>query len=168
MRPKSSDKLLASLEKLRRAVELYSDPQLRSAVIKELDQLVRALSDIRARLTSASVPERISATIAALQEVVEFLERAKSDEVLQMAFSEMRTTRARQTRRASIKEPIEIAPNLTNQQIRELLQRELSKAELAEIAKQRSISVGKRTKNDLRAAILDFIERQEGYERLHA
>lgn len=60
-----------------------------------------------------------------------------------------------------------ISPNLTNEQIRKLLEKDLSKAELKEIAKQRSIFVGKCTTNDeIRIRILRNLERQEGYALL--
>ncbi len=162
MRLKRSNRLLDSLKKLRRALEIYCDARSRSAAINELDQVILGLSDMRTKLTHASAPEKTSATLAALDEILGFLERAKSDSTFQVTFSETVTTRPRQNHNS------QIPPNLTNQQIRELLQRDLSKSELEEIAKQRSISLGKRSKSHLRSAILDFIERQESYERLRA
>jgi hypothetical protein len=61
---------------------------------------------------------------------------------------------------------INIADNLTNKQIRELLEKDLSKAELKAIAEQRSIAVGKSTNNEIKRRILKNLERQEGYELL--
>ncbi len=60
----------------------------------------------------------------------------------------------------------EIPANLTNEQIRKLLEKDLSKAELKEIARQRSISVGKYTNEEIKRRILRNLERQEGYARL--
>jgi hypothetical protein len=57
----------------------------------------------------------------------------------------------------------EIPENLTNEQIRRLLERDLSKAELKTIALQRSISVGKFTNEEIKRRILRNLERQEGY-----
>jgi len=61
---------------------------------------------------------------------------------------------------------VSIASNLTNKQIRALLEQDLSKAELKAIATQRSISVGKFTKEEIKRRILKNLERQEGYEML--
>ncbi len=60
----------------------------------------------------------------------------------------------------------EIPANLTNEQIRKLLEKDLSKAELIEIARQRSISVGTYTKEEIKRRILRNLERQEGYALL--
>jgi hypothetical protein len=61
---------------------------------------------------------------------------------------------------------VNIASNLTNKQIRALLETDLSKAELKTIATQRSISVGKSTNEEIKRHILRNLERQEGYELL--
>ena len=53
-----------------------------------------------------------------------------------------------------------------NDKIRALLNKDLSKAELKAIAAQRSISIGKSTKEEIKRNILKNLERQEGYERL--
>lgn len=59
-----------------------------------------------------------------------------------------------------------IASNLTNEQIRELLKKDLSKTELRAIAAQRSISVGKYTNEEIKRRILKNLERQESYSIL--
>ena len=59
-----------------------------------------------------------------------------------------------------------IASNLMNEQIRALLEKDLSKAELKAIAEQRSIAVGKSTNKEIKRRILKNLERQEGYELL--
>ena len=61
---------------------------------------------------------------------------------------------------------LEIAKNLTNGQIRVLLEKDLSKAELKEIAEQRAISVSGVRKDDLKRRILRNLKRQEDYEIL--
>jgi len=58
------------------------------------------------------------------------------------------------------------ALNLTNDQIRALLEKDLSKAELKAIAAQRAIPVGKSTNEEIKRDILKNLERQEGYGRL--
>lgn len=60
----------------------------------------------------------------------------------------------------------EIPANLTNEQIRRLLEKDLSKVELKAIAQQRSISVGKYTNEEIKRRIFRNLERQEGYTRL--
>ncbi len=105
--------------------------------------------------------------IGNIKELLEFLEDAKSDDSFQMALSDILKANLRASERSPLRrEPIEIPPNLTNQQIRDLLARDLSRAELAEIAKQRSISHAKRSREELRAAIMSFVDRQEDYNRL--
>jgi len=61
---------------------------------------------------------------------------------------------------------VEIPNNLTNEQIRTLLEKDLSKAELKAIAGQRAISVGKSNNEEIKRHILRNLERQEGYGRL--
>lgn len=61
---------------------------------------------------------------------------------------------------------VEIKQNLTNEQIRSLLEKDLSKAELKAIAAQRSISTGKSTNEEIKRHILKNLARQEGYELL--
>ncbi len=60
----------------------------------------------------------------------------------------------------------EIPANLTNEQIRRFLEKDLSKAELKVIAQQRCISAGKYTNEEIKRRILRNLERQEGYTRL--
>jgi 5-bromo-4-chloroindolyl phosphate hydrolysis protein len=55
---------------------------------------------------------------------------------------------------------------MTNDQIREMLKKDLSKTELKEIAVQRSISTTNLTKEEIKKRIIKNLERQEGYERL--
>lgn len=61
---------------------------------------------------------------------------------------------------------MEIPVNLTNEQIRKLLEKDLSKVQLKLIAKQRSISVGKYNNEEIKKRILRNLERQEGYIKL--
>ena len=58
--------------------------------------------------------------------------------------------------------PIHIPPNLTNEQIREFLAKDLSKSELKAVAAQRGISPGKRSDEEIRRVILRALERQGG------
>ena len=64
------------------------------------------------------------------------------------------------------RQPVEIPNNLTNEQIRGLLENDLSKAELKAIAGQRAISVGKSNNEEIKRYILRNLKRQEGYGRL--
>lgn len=61
---------------------------------------------------------------------------------------------------------VEIKQNLTNEQIRSLLEKDLSKTELKAIAAQRCISVGKYTNDEIKLRILKNLERQESYSIL--
>jgi hypothetical protein len=64
------------------------------------------------------------------------------------------------------RQAVEIPSNLTNGQIRRLLESDLSKAELKAIAAQRAIAIGKSTKEQVKRDILKNLDRQEGYQRL--
>lgn len=72
------------------------------------------------------------------------------------------------TTHRSKKQPVEIAPDLTNEQIRLLLEQDLSREELESVAAQRAISTGNSNMTDIRRDILKNLERQEGYARLAA
>jgi hypothetical protein len=61
---------------------------------------------------------------------------------------------------------IQIPNNLTNDQIRALLEQNLSNSELKAIAAQRAISVDKSNNEGIKRSILKNLERQEGYGRL--
>jgi GTP-sensing pleiotropic transcriptional regulator CodY len=64
--------------------------------------------------------------------------------------------------------PVEIACDLTNDQIRLLLEQELSRSELESIAGQLAISTTSSNMKAIRRDILKNLERQEGYSRLAA
>jgi len=162
----SADSLSPRLRKLLKAVELYCRADLRSNAIKELDGVIDILSKLRNGLQDESLRERGLVAIESISQVLRFLEAAKSDNSFQVALSDILRSRGRATGKRPNPEPVEIPPNLTNQQIKELLERNLSKAELMQIASQRSIATGKRTLKEVRAAILSFIDRQESYEHL--
>ena len=97
-----------------------------------------------------------------LEQVIGFLKHAKSNEALQTLIALAGINLVAKTKR----QPIEIPSNLTNDQIRVLLQKNLSKAELKTIATQRSISVGELSVAGIKHSILKNLERQEGYGRL--
>ena len=59
-----------------------------------------------------------------------------------------------------------IPDNLTNEQIRNLLEKDLSRNELNDIAEQRAISVSGKKISKIRQDILRNLDRQEGYMRL--
>ena len=102
-------------------------------------------------------------TIAAgyLDEVIKFLELAKDDQAIATLIADALQSRPAKPPRI----PTEIPANLTNDQIRELLAKDLSKGELKALAAQRGISAGKRSEEDVRRDIRRALERQE-YERL--
>jgi hypothetical protein len=64
------------------------------------------------------------------------------------------------------RQPVEVASNLTNEQIRALLEKDLSKDELKAIAAQRAISIGELNREEIKRSILKKLERQESYGRL--
>ena len=166
MKTDITDSLSGNLKKLLSAVESYSNDELRAGVIRDLDRMVDTLSRLRNSLHEGPLREKSGGAVAGINQTLEFLEAAKSDTGFQALLLALRKAPPRKRAKVSKPGPIEIPPNLTNQQIREFLNRELSKAELAAIAKQRSISSTKQSKERLRATILSFIDRQESYDQL--
>jgi hypothetical protein len=149
------------LSRIQEELEFVSQPESRANFKKHLDDLIGLLSKLRAGLLDPSLEARAAEIHRPLEQVISFLEFAKYDETLNALLS---------FRKAKLSRPkrpqIEIANNLTNEQIRSLLQNDLSKAELKAIAAQRAISVGKSTNKEIRQNILRNLERQEGYQRL--
>ncbi len=162
MRRVHSKGLLASLKRVREAVLVYGDAARWSEVGKELDTLITVLSELRETVNSQTSLGDVAPVAAAVDTVIAFLQGARGDSLFRMAASPALGQRSR--RAADTKIP----SNLTNDQIREFLRQDLSRAQLEEIARQRSIALGAKSKEDLRSAILSFIDRQESYERLHA
>jgi hypothetical protein len=141
---------------------LYADTELWSAVAGELDNLIPVLSGLRARVASGPGAGDGASVAAAVDTIISFLERARQDDLFKVAWPQSPGHRRKDAGDAPI------PSNLSNEEIRSLLRRDLSKAQLAELARQRSIPVGKNSKAELRSAILSFIEKQESYARLHA
>jgi carboxylesterase type B len=166
MKARSADALLGKLAALKSLLKNLLDLDSQSAAAKEIGTMVETLLEVRARLTSADFQEKASQLIPALDQVLLFLEGAKSDKSLQSIVSQALCRRPRKPRTASTKVTPSIQPSMTNQQIRDIIQQDLSRADLEQIAKQRSIATNGRSKTALRSAIMDFISRQESYEIL--
>jgi hypothetical protein len=166
IKTETMDSLSLQLQKLLKAAEFYGNADLRSKVIRELDHTIDILSKMRNGLMEESLREKSLGAIESIRQILQFLEDAKSDKSFQVMLSDILS--ASVTEKRPDAESVEIPPNLTNQQIKDLLERNLSKAALKQIAEQRSISSGKRSIKEIRAAILSFIERQESYDQLRA
>jgi hypothetical protein len=161
------DSISLRLRQLLGAAELYSKEDLRTRIVAEIDRIIDVLSNMRKGLADDSVRAKSVDVIESISNVLEFLEQSKSDQTLQVVLSGFLSphTHAKPELRHK-REAVVIIPDLSNGQIRELLKKDLSKAELKQIAVQRSISVGKRSAQELRAAILSFIDKQESYDLL--
>ncbi len=162
MKSNPSKNLISKLIQIKAELEFLDRPESKAAFIKNLDDMIAALNRLRAGLTNQSLETRAAEIHRPLEQVIEFLEFAKSDEVLKTLLLPARKAVAVKPKRQAV----EIASNLTNEQIRALLEKDLSKAELKAIAAQRSISVGKSTNEEIKRVILKNLERQEGYGRL--
>jgi len=160
MKSDPSKNLISKLKRISGDLEDFANPESKAAFLKNLDYLIAALSRLRSGLLNPSFEERTADIQKSIEQVIEFLESAKSDELIRTLLS--RTQKVSKPKR----QPIEIPNNLTNEQIRSLLQKDLSKGELKAIATQRSISVGKLNNEGIKRDILRNIDRQEGYERL--
>ena len=154
--------LISPLLKVAENMRLVSDPDSRASTLRSLDLLIANLTRIRSELSNPDIQKRASDVRGPLNQVIEFLNNARSDEAL-MALVLMAAPGGKQRPK---RVPVEIPANLTNQQIRALLEKDLSKDELRAIAAQRAISVGKSSTEQIRRDILRNLERQEGYGRL--
>lgn len=154
--------LFSALNRVKREMDIFVRPEARAGLIKVVDDLIASLKRLRDDLGKASLEARTAEISGPLGTVISFLEQAKSDESLQTLLS----LAGLSTATASKREVVEIPSNLTNDQIRALLEKDLSKAELKVIARQRGISVGKLNNLEIRRSILKNLERQEGYARL--
>jgi hypothetical protein len=166
MKARSADAFLGKLTALRSLLKNLQDLDSQRVAAKEIDTVVETLLEVRARLTSADFQEKASQLIPALDQVLLFLESAKSDKGLQAIVTQALSRHPKKPRRVATEATPIIQPGMTNQQIRDLLQQDLPKADLEQIAKQRSIGRNGLSKTALRSAILEFINRQESYEVL--
>ncbi len=162
MKSDPNKNLISKLNRIREELEALENPELKSAFLKSLDDLIAVLSHLRTMLTHPSLEVKAREIRESLEQVIGFLEFAKSDESFRTLLSLGRKTRTPKPKR----QPVEIPNNLTNEQIRTLLKEDLSKEKLKAIAGQRKISVGKSSKEEIRKDILRNLDRQEGYGRL--
>ena len=162
MKSDANQNLISKLNRIREELEVLASPESQNAFLKRLDDLIEALSLLRAGLAKQSLQARAEEIRKPIEEVIVFLEFAKSDETLRSLLSNARKLANQNPKR----QPIEIPGNLTKEQIRALLEKDLSLAELKAIAAQRAISVSKSNPVQIKENILKNLERQEGYERL--
>ena len=162
MKSNPSKYLISKLNRIKEELEVLAHPESKGAFLKNLDDLIVALNRLRAGLTNPSLEAKAAEIHRPLEQVIGFLEFAKSDETLKTLLLPVRKTVAAKPKRKAV----EVASNLTNDQIRALLEKDLSKTELKAIAAQRSISIGKSTNEEIKRDILKNLERQEGYGRL--
>ena len=162
MKSNPSKDLISKLNRIKEELEVLVRPESKAAFLKNLDGLIAALDRLRTGLTNPSLEAKAAEIHRPLEQVISFLEFAKSDEILKTLLLPVRKTVAAKPKRKAV----EVASNLTNDQIRALLEKDLSKAELKAIAAQRAIPVGKSTNEEIKRDILKNLERQEGYGRL--
>ena len=162
MKRNQTNSLVAQLNRIKCDLAPLADPESKAAFLRNLDELVARLNTIRAQLLNPSSEAKLSEIGGPLQQVIDFLELAKTDELLGVFLSDEVPTRFVKPKRA----PIEIRADLKNDQIRGLLAQNLSRQELKAIAAQRGISVGKASEEEVKREILRVLDRQENYERL--
>ena len=163
MKHNDSNSVIAQLKRIKHDLEVFCDPDSKAAFLVALDELISRLHAIRVQMQNSEPGRRLSEIGRPLDQVVSFLEYAKTDELLGVLLSD---ALASNNNGRPKRIPIEIPSDLKNNQIRELLSRDLSKAELKAIASQRGISVGKKSEKEVKADLLSALERQEGYQRL--
>lgn len=164
MKNKQNNDVVAKLNRIKAELGVLGCSESRAAFLQSLEELIVSLTRLRTELSDPSLEAKAAEVKTPLDQVIKFLELAQSDVVLQALLSLTGITVAKKTKRQAV----EIPGNLTNEQIRTLLQKDLSKAELKAIAKQKSFPVGKLSISDMKHYILKNLERQEGYGRLGA
>jgi hypothetical protein len=162
MKTNRANNLVALLNRINDDLDAFSNPDARAAFLDKLDSLIIRLNAIRAKLTNPAMEDQLSEIGNQLEQVINFFECAKTDELLGILLSDALEARSPRPKRTAI----EIPADLQNDQIRSLLQQDLSKQELKVIAAQRGISLGNAKDEEVRRNILRAIDRQEGYERL--
>ncbi|MBV9657030.1 MAG: hypothetical protein JO295_02865 [Verrucomicrobia bacterium] len=157
----SKNDLVAKLERFADSLGLTADEASRADAVRKVDAVIEGLSKLRQALIAEDLINKAAAVRPAIAQVVEFLESAKHDERLTALLVSIKSGEKPPKRK-----PIEIPAELSNEQIRELLQQELSSRELQAIAAQRAISVHAANRNEIKQAILGNLNREEGYQRL--
>jgi hypothetical protein len=160
MKSEPSGNLVSKLRRISEQLEEFATGESKASVLKNLDYLIAAMNRFRGALLAQAFEEKTATIQKSLGEVIGFLEFAKSDEFLRTVL--LSAEKGSKPKR----QPIDIPNDLTNEQIRSLLERNLSKPELKAIATQRSISVGKASIEEIKRDILKHMEREDGYERL--
>ncbi len=164
MKSNPSKNLISKLNRIREELEFLASPESKAAFQKSLDDLIADLNRLRAGLANPSLEAKAAEIQGPLEQVIGFLEFAKSDDVLKTLFLHTPESVTAKPKRQAV----EIPDNLTNEEIRALLEKDLSKAELKAIAAQRAISIGKSTNDEIKQDILKNLQRQEDYGRLAA
>jgi hypothetical protein len=162
MKTKQAKSLEAMLLKISSNLNLLTHPTSRAEVLKDVNDLIGSLTRLRSELNNPAIQKQAADVREPLSDVIKFLEFARGNDVLNALIALPQEPRKRKPKRT----PVEIPANLSNQQIRALLEKDLSRSELAAIAAQRAISVGKSTTEQIKKDILRNLERQEGYGRL--
>jgi len=162
MKSTKKNNLLSTLCQIRQELGLVAQPESREALVNNLADLISSLRTLQAKLTDPAFVGLATEAIQPLDQVIQFLEIASVDSVLHPLLLPNR--KGVQTKPKRL--PIEIPENLSNQQIRAILEKDLSRAELKIIASQRGISIGKSNSKTIKQDILKNLDRQEGYERL--
>lgn len=162
MKSNPTKNIVSKLIHIGEELEYLTRPESKAAFQEKLDGLIAALTRLRSGLTNPSLAARAADIERPLEQVIGFLEFAKSEDILKTLLAPTGKSAPPKAKR----EPVQIASSLTNEQIRALLEKDLSKAELKAVAAQRAISVGKSTNDEIKRDILKNLQRQEGYERL--
>jgi len=158
MKSNPSKSLISRLNRLKVELEILTNDESKNAFLKNLDELIKILTDLRRKLSDPALSEKAFKVLPHFEQVVGFLESAKNDEALKVLLLPYPNK--------SERPKVEIPANLTNDQIRALLEKDLSRDELKAIARQRAISTDKSNSEEIKRDILRNLERQEGYGRL--
>ena len=120
MKSDRSKNLISKLSQIGEELEFLSRPESKADFLKNLDELITTLNRLRDGLTNPSLADKAGEIQRPLEQVVGFLEFAKSNEVIVALLSPAKKAKTPKPK----KQPVEIADDLTNEQIRTLLEKD--------------------------------------------
>ena len=162
MKDQPSNGLVAKLQQLKISLDVFSRREAKQKFLDEIDELIASLERLRNVAMEPFLDERASGVRGPIEQVLDFLELARSNEAIAVLLSSAAVNGTTKPKRKLV----QIPDDLTNDQIRALLKEDLTRAELKIIASQRAISFTKSNNDELKQSILRNLDRQEGYTRL--
>src|SRR5437867_2857504 len=113
MKRSPTNGILAQLNRIKRDLDAFADPESKAALLRNFDGLIARLNTLREQLATAPLERNLSEIGRPLAQVIEFLELAKGDQAISTLISDALHPRTAKPQRI----PIDIPAKLTNDQI---------------------------------------------------